>query len=269
MLYFIKTKMENNLENVLDKPRCILGLDVSTSTIGMSLAMYDGKETKIIDVTHLKLKISKSFKGIEALFEKNKLFIEKIKEYQQYPIDTVVIEEPLTSSNNIFTVETLIRFNTLVSYHIYKELNLIPYYISSYDARKYGMPQLMAVRKYNKKGEIYPITKIRHALKHNELVLFGGYDWNVEKKDVIWNYISNLYPNIKWVYNKKGELSNENFDASDSLICILGFINKVKYQSNEPQIVSLDENEFENGIIFKYVINFCGQQIENKIEINK
>ena len=30
---------------------------------------------------------------------------------------------------------------------------------------------------------------------------------------------------IEWIYNKKGDLKKENFDACDSLICALAYVN--------------------------------------------
>jgi hypothetical protein len=44
---------------------------------------------------------------------------------------------------------------------------------------------------------------------------------------VMMNMVNELYHNgeIEWVYNKKGELKKENFDACDSLICALAYVN--------------------------------------------
>lgn len=253
--------------------RVILGLDVSTTTIGISLVVVDETgEIKPIDVTHLRLKVPTKIKGAESFFLKNKMFVEKLREYEEkYVIDDVVIEEPLVSSNNSLTVSSLLKFNGMVSLSVYNILGVVPEYISSYDARKYGMPQLMAVRKYDKKGNIYPIKKIQTAIKKSDLVLFGEYSFDVAKKYVIWNYISERFPSIEWVEDKDGELKKENFDASDSLICILGYLNKEQYGETEPIVVSSKTNNLQVGDrdlnVIEYEVEFCGKKLQKKIEL--
>lgn len=251
------------------EPRVVLGLDVSTKTIGISLAVVDDEgEIKPVEVTHLKLSIPTKYKDAEALFMKNSLFREKAEELQsKYVVDSVVIEEPLVSSNNSITVSTLLKFNGIVSWTVYEVFGVIPEYISSYDARKYGMPQLMSIRKYAKNGDAYDYKKIRKSISKNELVEFGAYPFDVSKKDIIWAYVSEKFPNINWVTDKNGELTKENFDASDSLICILGWLNKRKYSETEPEIVSCSEDSDGKTTVISYTTSFCGKQFTKKIEI--
>lgn len=252
--------------------RIILGIDISTTCLGVSLAKYDGKEIEILKISHVKPKISRKIKGTEALFLKAKQFKEEfIEKYKDFGLTDIVIEEPLPNSQNNNTVTTLLRFNGMISQSIYEATGIVPQYITSYDARKFGFPELMAVRKFNKNGEIYPIEKIRRALKNNELVLFGNHSWDCAKKLVLWNKISEMFPNIEWEYNKKGELKTENFDASDSLVCILGFINKEKYRDTEAKIVDYKEENIKNNNInikrFKYTVNFCDRVFEKIINL--
>ena len=256
------------------EPRTVLGLDVSTDTIGISLVLIDDNGEVIpVEVTHLKLKVpkKKQYTTSELLFVKNNMFAQKLSEYNdKYIIDKVVIEEPLVSSNNAITVSTLLKFNGMVSLTVYNMLKVAPEYISSYDARKYGMPQLMGIRKYDKNGNEYPLNKIMKAISKNELTLFGAYPFDIAKKDVIWGYISEKFPNISWVYNKKGELRKENFDASDSLICIMGALNRLKYGEKEPEIVCCDTRDGDGSIMctIEYTVSFCGQFINKKIELH-
>ncbi len=251
------------------EPRVILGLDVSTATIGISLVVKDDNGNIMpVEVTHLKLNIPTRFKDAEALFMKNKMFRKKIEElHSKYVIDSVVIEEPLLSSNNKYTVSTLLKFNGIVSWTVYEVLGVIPEYISSYDARKFGMPQLMAVRKHNKKGDTYDYKKIKKAINENDLVEFGAYPFDVAKKDIIWGYISERFPNINWVLDKKGELKKENFDASDSLICILGWLNQRVYGKTEPEVVCCKEKIVGNAKVIEYTTSFCGEFFNKKIEL--
>ena len=257
--------------------RIILGLDISTTCTGVSIAYVDENDTvKPLLVTHLRPKISSKIKGIEALFLKSNLFMEKLEQILKdnhllevvddavtTKITNIVIEEPLLGSNNQNTVAVLLKYNGMVAYRLYNLLGIVPEFISSYDARMYGVPSLMAVRKYNKKGDIYPMKKIMKAVNNNELVLFGAYPFDCAKKMILWNYISELFPGIQWVYNSKGELSTENFDASDSLICVLGYIGKLKYDGTEPEVTNVNVD----GSTVAYTYSFCGQTFTKTITV--
>lgn len=256
---------ENNI-------RVILGIDISTVCLGISLAKYDGKNIEVLKISHVKPKVPCKIKGTEALFLKTKQFREEfIEKYKDIGLTDIIIEEPLAGSQNKNTVTTLLRFNGMISQSIYEATGIVPQYISSYDARKYAFPELMAVRKYNKKGGQYDEKKIKHSLIKSELVLFGNYQWDVAKKLVIWNKISELFPDIKWEYNRNGELKTENFDASDSLVCILGFLNKEKYKNSIPEVIEYNKENININDIninrFKYKIKFCDKVFEKVIDL--
>ena len=137
-----------------------MGLDVSTSTIGVCIVLDDGSDYgKILELTHISPKIPSKIKGIESLFIKKKIFEEFIVKFKDFGIDEVVIEEPLLRSNNVNTVGTLLRFNGMISDCVYNILGIVPHYISSYDARKYSFPTLMSIRKYGKDEKQYDYKK--------------------------------------------------------------------------------------------------------------
>lgn len=248
------------------KKRIILGLDVSTTCIGSTVASLDEDGTiKILEISHLRLKTPRKIKGTKVLFLKSDVFKQKLRDkYTKYYITDVIIEEPLISSNNADTAATLMRFNGMISQSVKDVLGVIPEYISSYDARKYGHPSLMAIRKYNKMGETYIRKKIMKAIRKNDLVLFGAYPFDCAKKFIIWNYVSEKFPDIKWDYDKKGELKDENFDASDSLMCVLGYVNKCKYDGVEPKIIS---TSFKKNRI-DYTVDFCGEKFNKSIDLD-
>ena len=207
-----------------------MALDVSTACIGLTILVDNGdKYGKIAEMTHISPKVSTKIKGIESLFIKKQQFQQFIRTFSNYSIDKVVIEEPLLSSNNKNTVATLLRFNGMISDCIYNELNIVPDYISSHDARAYSFPELMAIRKYGKDEHIYEKEKIISNIKHDKFVLFGSYPWTIDKKTVIHEKVSQIFPEIQWSYDKKGELKKENFDATDSYVACLGQINKEKH----------------------------------------
>ena len=210
--------------------RIILGLDISTQTIGICLLEDDGSQYgKILELTHINPKVSSKIKGIEQLFLKKRIFDEFLTQYKDFGIDEVIIEEPLLRSNNVNTVSTLLRFNGMVSESVYTILGVVPKYISSYDARKYSFPELMAIRKYGKDEKQYEYSKIHKEIKDCKLVLFGGYPWTIDKKTVIQGKVADVFPDIEWLYNKKEELKKENFDACDAYVAVLGFMNRKRF----------------------------------------
>jgi len=236
--------------------KIVLGLDVSTQTIGVTLLLDDGSDYgQIIELTHISPKVSSKVKGIEQLFLKKQIFEKFIEKFKGIEIDEAVIEEPLLRSNNINTCGTLLRFNGMISDCIYNVLGIVPEYITSYDARKYSFPELMAIRKYGKDGKQYENKKILNEIKNNKLVLFGSYSWEVDKKMVMQDKVSKIFPDIEWVYNKSGELKKENFDASDSYIAVLGYINHKKYGELDMNIENIkidDENQSKIEYDVKY-----------------
>ena len=44
-----------------NKPQIILGIDVSTSCLGVSLAKYDGKDIEILKISHVKPELKHCF----------------------------------------------------------------------------------------------------------------------------------------------------------------------------------------------------------------
>lgn len=263
---FFKKMIEEN------KDRIILGIDISTTCLGVSLIQYTNGKFEILKISHVKPKIPKKIKGTEGLFLKAKQFKEEfIDKYKNIGLTDIIIEEPLPNSQNNNTVTTLLRFNGMISQSIYEATGIVPKYISSYDARKYAFPELMAVRKYNKKGEQYDIKKIKQSIKKNELVLFGEYAFDCQKKYIIWNKISEMFPDIQWEYNKNNELKTENFDASNSLTCVLGYINKEKYEEYSPKITNYKEENIKvnnNNINrIKYTVHFCGRMNDKIVDL--
>ena len=232
--------MENN-ETVY--PRIILGLDISTACIGVCVVKDNGDcdKPEILYIGHKTPKIPRKIKGIESLFLKKQIFEDQFlpEIVDNFEITDVVIEEPLLSSNNVNTVATLLRFNGMISESIYRVLEVVPNFISSYDARLYSFPELVSVRKYNKRGEEYPLKHIKKAIEDQKAVLFGSYPFDVDKKMVMMNMVNELYHDgeIVWVYNKKNELKKENFDACDSLICALAYININHYGLDDVKVV--------------------------------
>jgi len=196
----------------------ILGLDVSTKTIGIALFEDNGESGKLKLLHHVTPKVKPQPESkMEELFKKANIFEEEfLNKYADVGITRVIIEEPLLRSNNVNTVATLLRFNGMVSRSVYSVLGLVPDYISSYDSRAFAYPELMQIRTKNKKGEPYKEAE----MKRKKPVLFGGYAWDVDKKMVAWEKVADLEPQITWLYTNKGTLKKENFDMTDAYTCV-------------------------------------------------
>ena len=195
-------------KNIKETPK-VLGLDVSTSTIGWALFDLDSKE--LLELTHISPRPKpKEENKIKELILKSEIFKIKLKDYSSFNITKVIIEEPLLNSNNVYTVQTLLRFNTLISKEIYDTLGVVPEYISTYNSRKNAFPWLV---QDNGKGKY---------------VLFGGLPKDCDKKQIIWEQVAKREPQINWVYTKNNTLKKENFDMSDAYCCVLGFMKQEK-----------------------------------------
>lgn len=247
--------MENN--------EIILGLDVSTSCIGYCLVLNDGSEYgKIITLGHIAPKVPKDKPKIERLILEKRIFQQEfINRFKEYKISKVVIEEPLLGSNNIHTVATLLQFNSLISEGVYDQLGIVPDYISSNDARKFSFPELLAVRKIKKDGTPYPRKKIINSIKKGEFSMFGGYP-DCDKKAIVHGFVSEVFPNIPWLLNKKNELKKENFDACDAYVACLGQMNKERHGGVvDIEFVGLEEHDN----MVEYTVSYWGAEHTRKI----
>lgn len=187
----------------------ILGLDVSTKTIGW--ALFDITGSELLELTHFTPKIKPLPEDkIEVLLKKASAFEKKLMEYKNMGITKIIIEEPLLNSNNRNTVGTLLRYNSMVLKSCYDVFGIVPTFISTYNARKYAFPDLVGL---NVKGRN---------------VLFGGYPKDIDKKHVVWEHVNDVCPEVKWLYNRNGNLKKENYDMSDAATAVIGYINMIK-----------------------------------------
>jgi hypothetical protein len=194
--------MSKNIKK--DSPK-VLGLDVSTKTIGWSL--FDIGTGNLLELTHISpVPKPKVENKIEELLLKAQIFREKLLSYKELGIQYVVIEEPLLNSNNVYTVSTLMRFNTLICKEVYDVLGVVPEFISTYNSRKFAFPHL-----------VQPNDKDKY-------VLFGGMPKDIDKKVVIWELVAKREPQITWQYTKNNTLKKENYDQTDAYCAALGYM---------------------------------------------
>lgn len=257
----------------MDK-KVILGLDISTSCIGVAIIIDDGINKPIIHtISHVAPKVSKKITGIEALILSKAIFErEFLDNIQDVGITDCIIESPLihtTRNSSANTVAQLLKFNGLISEAVYNTLHIVPQYISSHDARLNAFPELIAIRKFNRKGEIYDIKHIQKDIANNHLVLFGSYPFDCDQKNIMLNVVTENYPNINWVCNKKGELIKRNYDASDALVCAIAYANISKNGEMNPSILSSTVVENESTIEINYIAQIWGKEYPKTLIIPK
>jgi hypothetical protein len=195
-------------KSIKNSPK-ILGLDVSTKTIGV--ALFDLSSRDLLELTHVSPQPKpQPDNKMEELLLKSATFRKKLEEYKGVGVVRCVIEEPLLNSNNAYTIGTLLRYNTLISKEVYDVLGIVPEYISTYNSRKEAWPEL--VRK-NEKGKF---------------VLFGGYPKDCDKKMIIWELVAKREPQINWLYTRNNTLKKENFDMTDAYTVVLSYLNAKK-----------------------------------------
>jgi len=193
-----------NKELKEDSPK-VLGLDISTKTIGW--ALFDIESKNLLELTHISPRPKPTTDSkIEELMLKSNEFRKKLQLYVGLGIQTVVIEEPLLNSNNVYTVGTLMRYNTLICKEVFEVLGVIPEFISTYNSRKFAFPHLVQKNDSNK------------------FVLFGGFPKDIDKKVVIWELVAKREPQITWQYTKNNTLKKENYDQTDAYCAALGFM---------------------------------------------
>jgi len=185
----------------------VLGLDISTKAIGW--ALFDMSNRQLLELTHFTPKLKpKPEDKVEEHLLKATAFGEKLKEFKGLGIVDVIIEEPLLTSNNLYTVGTLMKYNSMIVKTVYDTLGIIPKFVSTYNARKFAFPSLV---RENAKGK---------------RVLFGGYEKGCDKKKIIWDEVVKLEPNIEWQYTRNDTLRKECFDMADAYTCVKGYMSK-------------------------------------------
>ena len=111
---------------MLEEAKYILGLDVSTKTIGIAIFEDLGDKGELKLLHHVTPKVKPRPKDkMQELFEKARIFEDEfLSKYTNIGIKRVIIEEPLLRSNNVNTVATLLRFNGMIARAVYESLNI-------------------------------------------------------------------------------------------------------------------------------------------------
>jgi len=158
----------------------ILGLDISTTTVGATLLNDKGK---IIFCESWDLR-----KIEKCLFIKADVIKAELIKISQ-PIDKIIIEQPLqrfiAGRSSIKTILMLAKFNAILSYTCYELFGETPEYVSANSARK-------------KCG----------------IVIEKGAD----VKEAVLQHILNSEPNFDVQYTRHGNPIHGTYDRADSLV---------------------------------------------------
>jgi len=160
-----------------------LGLDVSTSCIGISIF---SDEEKLMSLNYVKLKGDTLFNKVDEFVS----FMEENK-FDKFLIKHLAVEEPLKvfkgKFSNADTIQKLTAMNYMVCFWCYKTYGILPRHYNVQTIRKTAFPNLKLPKK------------------------------EANKKHKVWEQVMELEPQINWIYSKKThKLATENYDMADS-----------------------------------------------------
>lgn len=178
----------------------ILGLDISTSVVGISL-FGNAPEYKLQELSYIKFK-----KGTD-LFIKLDEFIEFFEsKFSDITFTGFHIEEPLKKFKGKFsnadTIQKLTQMNSMISGYLYQKFKITPKYFNVQNARSI----------------VFPTLKIPQS--------------HPNKKYLVWESVMKAEPAINWEYSKKTHaLMDENLDMCDAYVAgLCGIVLTLKQQ---------------------------------------
>ena len=162
----------------------ILGLDVSTSVIGISVIQKDGA-LEALEFVNLKKE--------KDLFMKALIFANLIDKYKTMGVTDIVIEEPLVmfqqGMSRAQIISKLSMFNGMIQYACYSVFGILPTLIHVSTARKLAWPGL----KFPKGSD---------------------------RKHLIWEQVDKMHPDIEWKFSQRGKREGlpamECYDMADA-----------------------------------------------------
>lgn len=179
----------------------ILGLDISTSVVGISL--FHNDEFKLYELSYIK------FKDGTNLFIKLDEFIKTFEErYSDITLTQIFIEEPLKKFKGKFssadTIQKLTQINSMISGYLYRKHKLFPIYFNVSTARKSVFKDLSIPQSHP------------------------------NKKHLVWEAVMKAEPMINWKYSTKTHaLMKENYDMCDAYVVgMAGIIMLIKQKTN-------------------------------------
>jgi hypothetical protein len=213
------------------EPKYILSLDVSTSTLGISLFEDMGDHGRLAILTHFEPKINpEPPTQLERLKEKADLCVQKIsQDFSEYNISSIIVEKPLLNSISQKVAKLLEIFNEYFTKQLSTKMNVKVDFITVDDARRYGLPELLG--KNGKMMSDFP----------KKIADLGKNEWS---KFLIMYLVSQRYPKIKWLLNSTLKVNKKNFDRADSVVAGLGYMIKEGYWSKMADKAFWEDSDF-------------------------
>lgn len=195
--------MENN--------NLILGLDVSTSTVGISLFAADGR---LLELNHISPIVKdETFSKEDILLEKCNLIVNFLVENYNVPdITEVILETPLISSQQTDTAALLNYFGGMIYATLRMNFKCKINYITVDEARRFGLPELVG-------GKTRSLFGVFNGVLDRKII-------SEYKKLIVLSLIAQRYPSIVWLMNNNLSIDKKNFDRADSITVVLGYKQK-------------------------------------------
>lgn len=226
----------------------ILGLDVSTATVGISLFEENGK---LLELNHISPIVKDDqFSREDILWEKASLIVEFLSQnYKAENVIEIIIEAPLISSKQFDTAALLNFFGGMVYGMLRTHYKCKINYITVDEARRYGLPELVGGKKNTLFGVFNEILDRKFV--------------NEYKKMIVLSLVAQRYPSIIWLFNNNLMVDKKNFDRADSIVAVLGYKQKNKiWEVNEQDIVQTVEFIKRNVLYEKYCKTLSGTKTE-------
>lgn len=181
----------------MSNAKFVVGLDVSTKTIGVTLMDVTGK---LEDMFYISPPKSNKKNGEIDIYDKVE-YVEKIFRELNLNIRHIFIEEPLKNGPNINTVILLAKFNGMISQKMKDIYGIAPIHLTVHEARSHFFPEFVQTKKVK--------TEIKETL---------SFPKGVDKKQVVFEKVNSLEPYFEWKRRKDLSLKEENFDMADSYV---------------------------------------------------
>jgi len=181
----------------------IIGLDISTSVVGISCFSDEGKLLKLHCVNLKSKKFKDSFDKLNRVIEELEIY-RAAHESGDTPISSIAIEEPMQKmkgkNSSAYTIAVLNFFNGMVSSYLFKAFGIKPVHYNVTTARKMSFPDI----------------KLREGSQKHQVL-----EKVMEKE-----------PKINWKYSpRSGKIDQTCYDMADAYV--IGFTDFMVRQKRE------------------------------------
>jgi hypothetical protein len=223
----------------MENEKFILGLDVSTSTVGICLFRVDGKLVELNHVSPI-VKDENISKQDLLLYKCNLVVNFLVENYPPENIVEIILETPLISSQQTDTAAMLNYFGGIVYATLRQFYKEKISYITVDEARRFGLPELVG----GKSKSLFGVFNGRLERK-----IISDY-----KKMIVLSLVAQRYPAIVWLLNNNMAVDKKNFDRADSIVVVLGEKQRNSIWPSNPKDIEQTIEFINRNITYE---NFC------------